>query len=328
MHVCRLVLVLLALFVLAPAANAQDEDTLRDRIGAGKSRERSLASAADRLGELERKATREVTILEGRLSSAQQELTEAETRLAATEARETSARQRVNRLRKRLSEVREKLSGLLKERYMGGRPDIVTVVLHADGFPQLLETLTFVKRVERADTRVLNLVRDARGEAGTQQRTLEKLATRQHDEAIAVRSRRDALANITLGLRERRDTIAAAHAARLAALDKTRSGRRTAERELKRLLAVRARAVASSSGPGGPWTIPWAIVQCESGGQNLPPNHAGASGYYQFMPDTWQGLGGSTTHAYQAPKAEQDRLAARLWAGGAGRDNWVCAGLV
>jgi hypothetical protein len=69
-------------------------------------------------------------------------------------------------------------------------------------------------------------------------------------------------------------------------------------------------------------------VQCESGGQNTPPNSAGASGYYQFMQATWRGLGGSTPHAYQAPKAEQDRLAARLWAGGAGAHNWVCASLV
>jgi hypothetical protein len=47
-----------------------------------------------------------------------------------------------------------------------------------------------------------------------------------------------------------------------------------------------------------------------------------------MMPETWAGLGGSTKHAYQAPKAEQDRLAAKLWAGGAGAHNWVCAPLV
>ena len=97
---------------------------------------------------------------------------------------------------------------------------------------------------------------------------------------------------------------------------------------MKSLLAARARAAVSNVGPGGPWAIPWAIVQCESGGQNLPPNFAGASGYYQFMVATWKGLGGSTPQAYQASKAEQDRLASRLWAGGAGRDNWVCASLV
>ena len=82
------------------------------------------------------------------------------------------------------------------------------------------------------------------------------------------------------------------------------------------------------AGPGGPWAIPWPIVQCESGGQNLPPNSAGASGYYQMLPSTWRGLGGSTPQAYQASKAEQDRLAATLWNNGAGASNWVCAALV
>jgi len=69
-------------------------------------------------------------------------------------------------------------------------------------------------------------------------------------------------------------------------------------------------------------------VQCESGGQNLPPNWATASGYYQFITATWKGLGGSTPHAYLASKAEQDRLAARLWDGGRGAHNWDCAALV
>ena len=324
----RLVVMTLALLLFVAAAGAQDEGTLRDRVGSGKARERTLASAAERLGELERKATREVTIYEGRLGAAQLELQDAETRLATTEARETEARRRVTRLRKRLAEVRAKLAGLLRERYMGGRPNFVTVVLHADGFAQLLETLSFVKRVERADTRVLDLVRDARAEAGTEQRALTRLAARQQREASAVRVRRDALASIAVGLRERRDTIARAHAARVAALDRTRAGRRRAERELSRLLAARARAAQASAGPGGPWAIPWAIVQCESGGQNLPPNHAGASGYYQFLRETWRGLGGSTPNAYQASKAEQDRLAAKLWAGGSGAHNWVCASLV
>jgi hypothetical protein len=69
-------------------------------------------------------------------------------------------------------------------------------------------------------------------------------------------------------------------------------------------------------------------VQCESGGQNVPPNSAGASGYYQFMPATWRALGGSTPHAYLASKAEQDRLAAKLWDHGRGARNWDCAAIV
>ena len=327
----RAVSILLAALLLATLAAApaggQSEGTLRDRIGSGKARERSLASSAARLGQLERKVSREVAVLEGRLADAQTELNAADARLAFTQSRLDEARRRVTRLRKRLSEVRVKLAGLLRERYMGSRPDFVTVVLHADGFPQLLETLTFVRRVERADTRLLGIVRSARSDAGRERARFKTLSERREREAAAVRARRDALAGITAGLRERRELLRRAHAARVAALGRARSGRRSAERELKRLLAARARA-ASSAGPGGPWAIPWPIVQCESGGQNTPPNSAGASGFYQFLPSTWKGLGGSTKHAYQAPKAEQDRLAARLWAGGAGAHNWVCASLV
>jgi hypothetical protein len=65
-------------------------------------------------------------------------------------------------------------------------------------------------------------------------------------------------------------------------------------------------------------------VQCESGGQNLPPNWAGASGYYQIIPPTWKGFGGSGPHAYLASKAEQDRVATRIWDGGRGAGNWDC----
>ena len=268
-------------------------------------------------------------MLEGRLAEAQSELDAADARLASTQARLDEARRRVHRLRKRLAEVRLKLSGLLRERYMGGSPDFMTVVLHADGFPQLLETLQFVRRVERADTRLLDLVRAARTDADRERTVLVEpgpsaaTARPTPPARAATRSPRSRRACATA-----RRSLARAHAARIAALGRARSGRRKAERELKSLLAARARAAVSNAGPGGPWAIPWAIVQCESGGQNLPPNYAGASGYYQFMVATWKGLGGSTPQAYQASKAEQDRLAARLWAGGAGRDNWVCASLV
>jgi hypothetical protein len=68
-------------------------------------------------------------------------------------------------------------------------------------------------------------------------------------------------------------------------------------------------------------------VQCESGGQDLTPNSAGASGYYQILPSTWNGYGGYS-QAYQAPKSLQDQRASQLWNGGSGSSNWVCAGIV
>jgi peptidoglycan hydrolase CwlO-like protein len=324
----RLALVILVgLLVCVPVAGGQDEGGLRDDIQQGKEAERALSSAAARLGALERAAAREVALMEGRVAAAQSELDRAEAAADRAAQQLADARERVARLRIRLGEVEDQLAENLRQRYMGPRPDLVTVIVESDGFSELLETVEFLKTIEERNTMILDLVRDARADAGRERRRLTVLTARRRDAEAAAGRRRDALAQIAAGLRTRRDALARAHAARLAALSSVRSRRQAAERELDKLLEERRQA-AMVPGPGGPWAIPWPIVQCESGGQNLPPNYAGASGYYQFMPATWRGLGGSTPHAYQASKAEQDRLAAQLWAGGAGARNWVCASLV
>jgi hypothetical protein len=330
----RLSLLLVAAVALAavalaavPASGQQSERGLRDRIDSQRERERSLAGSIARLTRLQRAAAREVAILERRVVAVRAELAAAQTKLADTVARRNQQRERALRLRARLKTARAQLAELLRQRYAGAKPDLVTVVLQADGFAQLLETMDFLERVQRQDERILATVKGARRNALAHRRTLTRLSAQRRVAAEAVRRRHDALSTIAAGLHERRAMLSQARAARAALLRGTRAGRRRAQRSLNRLLAQRARALRAV-GPGGPWSIPWPVVQCESGGQNLPPNFAGASGFYQFMPATWRGMGGSTPHAYLAPKAEQDRLAGRLWAGGDGAHNWVCAALV
>jgi septal ring factor EnvC (AmiA/AmiB activator) len=319
-------------FALAGAAThlalaQQGPGSLRNKIERQKGRERQLASAAARLGRLERATSRAVTVLEGRLAAAQADLARWQAKLAATQADLRATRKRLVRLRARLAQSRATLAAMLRQRYTADQPDIVSVVLEARGFADVLERLEFLKRVQHSDTVIVDAVRRGRDDARRDELRLAALEPRQREQTNAVRSERDALARVGAALQARRAALAQARAARLAALSNTRASRQRAQRELSRLLAVQARQ-ASSPGPGGPWAIPWPIVECESGGQNLPPNSAGASGYYQMLPSTWRGLGGSTPQAYQASKAEQDRLAARLWAGGSGAHNWVCAALI
>jgi hypothetical protein len=325
--------VLLALLATAltldagPAPGRDRADRLRDQISGQRGRERTLQGSLARLGRLERATAREVAILERRVAAVQADLSQAETLLAGTVRRRDHERARALRLRARLAQSRTRLAALLRERYANGKPDVVTVILHADGFAKLLETVDFIKRVQAQDARILDTVRDARTDAVTGKRVLAALTAQRRAAADTVRRRHDALASIAAGLQARRAALAQAQAIRAAALSTSRARRGRAERALSRLLEQRARALRAA-GPGGPWAIPWPIVQCESGGQNLPPNAAGASGYYQFLVETWRGLGGSTPQAYLASKAEQDRLAARLWDGGRGADNWVCAALL
>lgn len=68
------------------------------------------------------------------------------------------------------------------------------------------------------------------------------------------------------------------------------------------------------AGAGQCWAIPYSVVACESGGQNVPNSQgSGAMGYYQLM------VGGTGS------RAEQDAAAHALWANGAGAGNWTCA---
>ncbi|HEY6759458.1 MAG TPA: transglycosylase family protein [Baekduia sp.] len=319
---------LLALALVATRAHGANEGQLRSTIHQGKVREQALGDAAAHLARLERASAKEVAIIDGRLADAQAQLARSQARLAGTQTDLAAERRRLARLKKRLAQARGVLVQMLRQRYMSDPPDVVSVVLDANGFADLLDRMDFLHRVEHSDTQILDVVRAARSDAGRETVKLSKLQAEQQAETLAVQRQRNALAGMEAAAQARREALAEAHAARLAALRATRSSRRSAERTLTKLLAARAKAAANMAGPGGPWSIPWAVVQCESGGQNLPPNSAGASGYYQMMPATWRGLGGSTPNAYQASKAEQDRLAAKLWNNGAGASNWVCAALV
>ena len=325
-----LALVALALGAAAsPPAAAQSETDLRSRIERSREREHALAGAVGRLGELAGRAGREIAIVQGRLAEVEGDLASAEAELASTRDRLFTGRRRLLRLQERHAEGRDLLAAQLVAEYKADPPDIVSIVLDATSWADLIERMVFADRIRERNAEIVARVRDARVRTRHLASTLGRLAATRREAAQAIAARRAALASMRDGLAARQATLVSARAARQQALAGTRAGRADAQRTLDRLIAERERAARiASQGPGGPWAIPWPIVQCESGGQNLPPNSAGASGYYQMMPATWRGLGGSTPQAYQASKAEQDRLAAALWAGGAGAGNWVCAGMV
>jgi septal ring factor EnvC (AmiA/AmiB activator) len=314
--------------LVAPSlSDAQSEGELRDRAGQARARERTLAGDVARLGRIIARLDGDIAVIERRRTEVQAQLAADRDQLAAIRRDLRGQRRRVVRLRARLREARGVLAARLRSLYQTPRPDVVTVVMKARGFADLLEQATYVRFIGRQDALVINLVRRARVDAAQAVRRLAAAERRQQEVTIAIEARRNALVAIGASLAQRRAAATQARAARAAALSATRASRVSIERRIAALEAARARA-AAAVGPGGPWVIPWPIVQCESGGQNLPPNSAGASGYYQIIPGTWRLFGGSGPAAWKASKAEQDRVAARIWNGGAGASNWVCAALV
>jgi hypothetical protein len=229
----------------------------------------------------------------------------------------------------------------------------MTVVLQARGFDDLLNQLDFLGRAEDEQQSLIDATASAKHQAHTAAVRLASLratdARVTNQEQIRVR----ALAGMNALLQSKQAAIARARSAQASALAASRAdsarlrakisqvqaAQRAAARRAAAQRAAAAAAAAqqaasaeptvpASLGPSGGWAIPYAIVLCESGGQNLPPNSAGASGYYQIIPSTWQLFGGTGPAAYLASKSEQDAVASRIWDGGAGAHNWVCAGIV
>jgi peptidoglycan hydrolase CwlO-like protein len=322
---------------------------LHSQLGQQQARQQSLASSIGSLNSVISSLDSQIALVQSREAAVSQALGADRVQLARVQKSLAQERIRLAQLRHRLARARELLSRQLVSGYESSRPDLVSVVLSARGFNDLLEQLNFLGRVEHQQQTIISFTRTAKAQADQAARRLAGLQStdRQITQATALRAR--ALAGMNVLLASKQAAVQNARAAQQAALSATQAQASQLRKQISRVeaqqaAAARAAAAAAAAraaqqaaaapvapvalGPSGGWAIPYAIVLCESGGQNLPPNSAGASGYYQIIPGTWSLFGGTGPAAYLASKAEQDAVAARIWRGGAGASNWVCAGIV
>jgi septal ring factor EnvC (AmiA/AmiB activator) len=323
-------------------ARATNLDQLNSQLGAQRARQQSLSSSLSRLASLISSLNAQIALVQSREAAVRAELAHDRAALAAAHAALVRERALVALLRRRLARSRLLLARQLVSSYEGDRPDLVSVVLNSRGFADLLERFDFLHRAEQQQQSIISITRTAKARATTAAHRLAKLEARDQQIAEATLLHARALAGMNALLQSRQAALAQARAAQQAALAASRARGQHLQGEIDHIhaeQAAAARAAAASSvsvpasvgpalGPGGGWAIPYAIVLCESGGQNLPPNWAGASGYYQIIPSTWAMFGGAGPAAYLTSKAEQDAVATRIWNGGAGAANWDCAKIV
>ncbi len=319
--------IVLALVLAAPARPSVG--SLQQGITADQAREQSLSTAAGNAAALIQRVSAQLTILSGRVAAVEAQLAAERARLAQLVAELAVERQVSARLHRRYQRDQARLAQWLLSDYEYGRPDLVTVVFDAHGFSDLLERLDFLRRLSDEEGQITDTTRAARAAAVRSVARLRALGIAQAQATNATATESAALQSIQSALSQREAVLAQARALDLTQLQRTRGNEAQLQSRLQSELAALAAPPETSTAPSGmSFVIPWPIVQCESGGQDLPPNSAGASGYYQIIPSTWAGEGGSGPAAYLAPKAEQDEVAAKLWDGGAGARNWVCAGIV
>ncbi|MGI8921192.1 MAG: transglycosylase family protein [Solirubrobacteraceae bacterium] len=337
-----------AMLVLLPAgqpARASSLNQLSTQLHSQQARQGSLSASLDRLGQLVAALDSQITLVRSREAAVRDQLTQDRLVLARTRVALARERRKIRILKARLAWSRSLLSRQLVSEYEGSQPDLVTVALEARGFSDLVGRLDYLRSAQHQQQAIITLTRATKAQADAAERGLVRIEVARVRETQAAALRARALAAMNLLLAGRQAALDQARQAQQAALAASRARGQTLRGQIARIqaqqaAAQRAAAAATSSpsptptlsspalGPSGGWAIPYAIVLCESGGQNLPPNSAGASGYYQIVPGTWKLFGGSGPAAYLASKSEQDAVAARIWNGGAGASNWVCAGIV
>jgi peptidoglycan hydrolase CwlO-like protein len=313
----------LALWSFLPGkTQAQSATKLQNQLNGSQNNEKRLSASAATFAKLVRDISGDIALLQKRLDAVQADLDTARQQLSTTRTQLRSQRARLARLRGRLAKAKVVLAQRLVSGYENGNPDIIDVLFNAHGFADLLERAEFLKRFQNQDAAIINAVKQAKRESESAAAKLAKLTRKRQQIASAYTKRRNALQSMQSAMDAKRAAYQGARQARLEALSHARANSTRLQNQLTKLLG--AESNASNAGPGGPWAIPWAVVQCESGGQNLPPNWATASGYYQIIIPTWKGFGGPTAQAYQASRAVQDAIASKIWDGGAGANNWDC----
>ena len=230
---------------------------VQGKIGRKKGTERVLtteiAGYSSRIDRLQAKITRLRTresVVQGSLEHAQQQLLQTQAALRAERAR-------LVRLRKRLAEARAALATRLRELYESDQPDLVTVVLNAKGFADLIERTDFLHRISEQDRSIVDLVKTARADAIATAHRLDHLEQRQQALTARILQRRQEITAVKQDLIDTRVGYDGTRADKQNALSHVQAERKQLEGNLSDLKAQQAKIASTlqqSQGqlPAGP----------------------------------------------------------------------------
>ncbi len=221
---------------------------LRRQLASGRGRVSKLngavTAAARRVDQLDAgiaTATGEVAGLQRRFDAERADLLDVRDRFQAAQAR-------LAQLQANEQAMDRELAMQLVGSYEQEQPDIVTTVVEATGFDNLLERLEYVSRISRQDGRVVSSVKAARAAVVAQASRLGTLSARRQQMAEQLLTQRNQLAEARVGLVSRRLAAARARASAADALAGARSQVNALAAQLANLEATQRERQPSPSG--------------------------------------------------------------------------------
>jgi peptidoglycan DL-endopeptidase CwlO len=313
----------LALWAVLPLGSSgqnlqQKIDRGRAKIEQHKGRERVLTSQVSaftrRIGSLQA----DITVLQTKQVRLQANLDAKRAELAQIQEDLRRERLRLARLRRRLAEARVELANRLVQIYKEDAPDVVTVVLEADGFADLLERTEFLERTSAQDARIIGRVRDAKIETKAAADRLDRLEKRAEEVAEAIEAEVNQVVEVKGQLVARRESYASARADKAQLLANTQASRHELEDHVDSLEREQAAVLArlrGGSGVAGP-------IRQGSGQLIWPANGSISSGFGMRWGRLHAGIDIPLPEGTGLRAAASGTVAIAGWVGGYG--NYTC----
>jgi septal ring factor EnvC (AmiA/AmiB activator) len=309
----------------AGAARAADAGGLEAKLASAREEAGALATGLRESHERLALAEGEAAAAEAREQSLTDLLAEGEARTAELSDLLATTRHRLAVEKARLRRARNALAERLVAIYENGAPDATDLILGSGDYDQLVAQANYLSEIVDYDTALAERVAEVSGEVSREAARVAELRARAaaYDERLA--GARADIAGVREAAQAAAAQLAGVSAGREASLEKLRGSIGQWVSELREARAASEAEAAEEVGRwlGGPYSIPTYIVMCESGGDYGAVNpSSGAGGAYQILPSTWELYGGEGLPE-DASKAEQDRIAAEIWAD-SGPSAWVC----
>jgi septal ring factor EnvC (AmiA/AmiB activator) len=311
------------LLVSQPAA-AESASALQSKVDSARAKSEALesrieaqsaeleASRADAVAAARREAELNATLAQGQQRAEQ---------LQVEVDRSQEALRRARAKLKRSSRI---LSNRLVDIYKHGEPDELELLLNSGGYDDLATRAEYLQRIQDADAALVDRTRDLRAEVDARLARVSAARDQQLDHNAEVAAARDQIAAVRAQADARATALVEARNSQQAAIGELHDRVANWQKQVQKAEQISAaQAEQEVIGQMGDWAIPAYIVMCESGGNYQAVNpSSGAGGAYQILPSTWKLYGGKGLPQDASP-AEQDRIAALIWAD-SGTSAWSC----
>jgi peptidoglycan hydrolase CwlO-like protein len=237
---------------IGSAASGASSGALESKISSAQAREGQVRSGIHADSHQIAGFEGSIEDLQTRLSALESSLTVERNLLASIRSQLSVARTRLAALQVQLVHDRKVLVAQVVAAYQTPPPDIVTVLLEAHGFADLIERVDNLRAISRENASATTRVSEAQKAVTAQAKHLAELESTHASETHSVLVQRNEVAQLRLALVKRQLQFVSARSRKSAELEELRSHKHSLEHELAH---VQARELAASgvtfSGPIG-----------------------------------------------------------------------------